>query len=91
MITPTAGRVAIKPLREEVKGFELTGAAKDEAPEKGEIVAVGPQEMTDAGTFRPVELAVGDKVAFGRYRTDKFEHEGEVYYVVKASDVLAKL
>ena len=53
---------------------------------RGEVVAVGPGRMEDGKTV-PMSVAVGDKVIF--QWGDKVGVDGEEYYLVRESEILA--
>lgn len=68
MIRPLRNLVLVKPLTEERRsGIVL---AKDETPERGTVVAVGP---------KAIEVSVGDRVRLKKYGLDEIELDGEKY------------
>lgn len=85
-IRPLADRVVIKRVEavETTKsGIVLPGASK-EKPQEAEVVAVGP------GTNDvKMELAVGDKVLFGKFSGTEVKLEGTEYIIIKQDDILA--
>jgi chaperonin GroES len=62
------------------------GAAEDKNGKRGEVVAVG-QGRTEEGKVVPVGVKIGDKVIF--QWGDKISVDGEDYYIVRESEVLA--
>ena len=63
-IRPLFDFVLIKPLEGESKtpgGILLPDSAK-EKPQMGEIMAIGPGQMSDAGKIIPMLVKVGQKV-----------------------------
>ncbi|NDW10534.1 co-chaperone GroES [Dysgonomonas sp. 520] len=85
-IKPLADRVLVKPAAAEEKtvgGIIIPDTAK-EKPLKGEIVAVGNGTKDEE-----MVLKVGDKVLYGKYAGTEIDLDGEVYLIMRQSDVLA--
>jgi len=59
---------------------------EDKGGKRGEIVAVGPGRLED-GKVVPLNVKVGDTVIF--QWGDKVSVDGEEYYVVRESEILA--
>lgn len=92
-LKPLDDRVVVKPLEaEEVTagGIVLPDSAK-EKPQRGEVVAVGPGKLTDAGERVAVCVAVGDEVLFSKYGGTEIEIDGEEVKILRESDILAKV
>ena len=64
------------------------GTNEDKAGKRGEVVAVGPGRHED-GKLVTLSVKVGDKVIF--QWGDKVSIDGEDYYVVRESEVLATI
>ena len=62
-----------------------------EKPQKGEVIAVGPGRKSEDGEYLPMEVKVGDKVLYGKYSGTELKLDGEVYLIIKESDILAVL
>jgi len=60
-----------------------------EKPTQGEVLAVGPGQVTDNGQVRPLDVKPGDRVLYNQYAGNKVKHEGEELLILKESDVLA--
>lgn len=92
-IQPLEDRVVILPDDETATmrgGLYIPDTAK-EKPTQGEVVAVGPGRI-EKGERVKMELAVGDKVIYGKYSGTPFNLEdGTEVMIIKASDVLAKI
>jgi chaperonin GroES len=92
-IHPLEDRVVILPDDETATmrgGLYIPDTAK-EKPTQGEVVAVGPGRI-EKGERIKMELAVGDKVIYGKYSGTPFNLEdGTEVMIIKASDVLAKI
>ena len=85
-IKPLADRVLIKPAPAEEKtvgGIIIPDTAK-EKPLQGEVLAVGKGTKDEE-----MVLTVGDKVLYGKYSGTEVELDGEIYLIMRQSDVLA--
>ncbi len=99
--TKSKTKVSIKPLEDRVVimpsedsetmrgGLYIPDTAK-EKPTQGQVIAVGPGRM-DKGVRVPMDLAVGDKVIYGKYSGTNFQLGDDEVIIIKASDILAKL
>ena len=92
-LQPLEDRVVIMPDDETASmrgGLYIPDTAK-EKPTQGEVVAAGPGRI-EKGQRVAMELAVGDRVIYGKYSGTPFQLEdGSEVVIIKASDVLAKL
>jgi chaperonin GroES len=88
-IKPLDDRVVVKFVEEEEKvrgGIVLPDTAKEEKPQKGEVIAIGKgcyEEDKDP------EIKVGDMVVFDKFAGTKVNLEDEEYVIVKLEDILA--
>ena len=92
-IAPLADRVVVEPMEETEQmrgGLYIPDTAK-EKPQQGTILAVGPGRRNDDGKIIPIELAVGDRVLYGKYSGSEVTIDGQDVLIVKETDVLAKL
>jgi chaperonin GroES len=90
-IKPLADRVVVKPASEDEKvqgGIIIPDTAK-EKPQKGEVMAVGPGKISDAGQKIAMTVKVGDKVLYGKYSGTEVTVDREEYLIVRESDILA--
>ncbi len=71
-------------------GLVIPDSAK-EAPQHGNVVAVGPGKMNDAGVVEPMELKKGDRVLYQKYTGQEVAVDSEDYIVIRFQDVMAKL
>ena len=90
-IKPLSDRVVIKPAPadEKVQGGIIIPDTAKEKPQKGEIVAIGPGKVTDAGQTIAPSVKVGDTVLYGKYSGTEVTIDGEEYLIVRESDILA--
>ncbi|MBR1644243.1 MAG: co-chaperone GroES [Bacteroidales bacterium] len=85
-IQPLADRVLIQPAEAEQKtasGIIIPDTAK-EKPQSGKVVAVGKGTKDHEMTVK-----VGDTVLYGKYSGTEINYEGNVYMIMKESDIYA--
>ena len=90
-IKPLEDRLVIKAVEAEqttATGLVIPDTAK-EKPQEGEVVAVGPGRIDDAGNRVPLDVAVGDKIIFSKYGGTEVKYAGEEFLILSARDVLA--
>ncbi|MFH0847566.1 MAG: co-chaperone GroES [Chloroflexota bacterium] len=91
-LQPLADGVLVKPLAgQEVtkSGIFLPDTAK-EKPQEGEVIAVGPGRLNEAGKRIPLDIAVGDIVVYSKYGGTEIKVEGEDMVILHESDLFAK-
>lgn len=96
----TKTKVALKPLDDRVvvqsveaeetteSGLVIPDTAK-EKPQQGQVLAVGPGRVTDAGERIPVDIKEGDTVVYSKYGGTEIKIDGEDYLILSGRDVLA--
>lgn len=90
-LKPAPGYIVIKPLEAEDKtssGIYLPDSA-NEKPQKGKVLAVGGDEITDSGTKRQSPAKVGDIVIYKKWGGNEVKIDGIEYLFAKFEDVLA--
>jgi chaperonin GroES len=90
-IKPLEDRLVIKVVEAEqttASGLVIPDTAK-EKPQEGEVLAVGPGRIDDAGNRVPLDVNVGDKVIFSKYGGTEVKYGGEDLLILSARDVLA--
>ena len=91
-ITPLGTKVLISPMKveEKTRGGLIVPptASEDQKPETGVVVKLG-DGLNAKGEKMHFSVKVGDKVFFKSYSPDEIEVEGEKYYLVDNSDILA--
>ena len=90
-IRPLHDRVIVKRLeadRASPGGIVIPDTAA-EKPIQGKIVAVGKGRVLENGQVRPCDVAVGDKILFGKYNGTEVKVEGEDLLVMREEDVMA--
>ena len=92
-IAPLADRVLIKVAEGEsgetksAGGIIIPVASEEKQADRGTVVAVGEGRTDSNGKLVPMKVKVGDKVVF--QWGDKMTVDGEEYYIVSESSVLA--
>lgn len=89
-IRPLHDRVVIKRLEAEEKtasGIVLPGSAA-EKPDMGEVLAVGAGKLLKNGERQKLDVAVGNKVIFGKYSGQTVKVDGEELLVMREEDIM---
>ena len=90
-LKPTAGYILIEPAEASKKtdsGIYLPDTS-DEKPQKGTILAVGPDEVLDSGKIRKSPVKNGDVVIYKKWGGSEVKIEGKEYLFAKFEDILA--
>lgn len=93
MLRPLGERVVVKvlPAKEETHSGIIISATK-EKPSTGLIVAVGKGLKDEEGEYMPLEVAIDDKVLFGKYSGTEFKDEdGNDWLIISQDDILGVL
>lgn len=94
---PLGDRVIVKPMSEHERGQKtksgiyIPETVEKERSEKGIVVAVGAGKMSDEGKLLPMHVKVGDQILFTKYGPDEVKLDGEDYFILSESNVLAVL
>ena len=84
-IRPLNDRILVKRLEGEERtagGIIIPDSAK-EKPAEGEVVAVGPGKLNDAGERVAMDVAVGDRVLFSKYGGSEVKLDGEDFLIMR--------
>ncbi|RWX43464.1 chaperonin GroES [Candidatus Electrothrix aarhusensis] len=89
-IRPLNDRILVKRLEEETQtaGGIIIPDSAQEKPAEGEIVAVGPGKMTDAGQRTAMDVKEGDRVLFSKYGGTDVKFDGQSYLIMREDDIL---
>ena len=90
-IRPLHDRVIVRRVEEEKTspgGIVLPGNAS-EKPDRGEVLAAGKGRITDSGEVRAMDVAIGDKILFGKYAGTALKVDGEELLVMREDDIVA--
>jgi len=91
--TPIEDRVLVRPAVAETvsaSGIVLPDSAQ-EAPMRGDVVAIGAGRLGKDGKRLELPVAVGDVVVYGKYSGNEIEFEGQDYKILRADEILAKI
>lgn len=80
----------LEDVEEQYGGIIIPDTAKDK-PQEGTVMAVGPGKYLDDGGRRPMAVAAGNKVLFGKYAGTEIKLNGEELLVMRESDILGIL
>jgi len=90
-IKPLGNRIVVKRTQKPTsKGGILLPESAQEKPREGEVVAVGPGKIDDAGKTVAMEVKVGDLVLFGGYAGTevKSDNPDEELLILSEDEVL---
>ncbi len=90
-LKPTAGYLVIEPVGAQSKtdsGIYLPESA-EEKPQKGMVISVGPDEVTEHGATRKSPAKVGDCVIYKKWGGNEVKIDGKEYLFAKFEDILA--
>ncbi|TSC62030.1 MAG: chaperonin GroES [Parcubacteria group bacterium Gr01-1014_106] len=93
-IRPLNDHVVIKPVKAEevtASGIVLPDTAREEKPEQGEVLSVGPGKLLENGQRAPMSVKPGDRVLFTKYAPDEVEIDGEDMLIVQEEKILGIL
>ncbi|MSQ41744.1 MAG: co-chaperone GroES [Dehalococcoidia bacterium] len=92
-VVPLTDHIVLKAVEQEeitASGLVIPDSAK-EKPQHGEVLAVGPGKMNEAGVVETVDLSPGDRVLYQKYTGQEVSVDKEDYLIVRFGEVLAKL
>ncbi len=90
-LKPAPGYVVILPMDAQEKtasGIYLPDSA-NEKPQKGKVLAVGDEEITDNGTKRMPPVKLNDVVIYKKWGGNEVKIDGTEYLFAKFDDILA--
>src|SRR4030081_2004199 len=90
---PLHDRIVVKRIDAEAKsagGIIIPDTVK-EKPSQGTVLAVGPGGRDEAGKLIPIDIAVGDRVLFGKWSGTEVTIDGQDLLIMKESDVMGVL
>ena len=90
---PLHDRVVVKRIERDDKssgGIIIPDTAK-EKPSEGEVLAVGPGEISEDGKSKPMNVKKGDKILFGKWSGTEVKLDGHDVLIMKESDIMGIL
>jgi len=90
-LRPLSDRVVIRRVDSEAvtKGGIVIPDAAAEKADQGTVLAVGPGKRNDNGQLSPIDVAINDRVLFGKFAGQTVKVDGEELLVLKEEDILA--
>ena len=90
---PLHDRVVVKRVdaEEKTKGGIIIPDTAKEKPQEGEVIAVGPGARDESGKIHALDVAVGDRILFGKWSGTEVKLDGEDLLIMKESDILGVL
>jgi chaperonin GroES len=90
-VKPLNDRVLVKRIEElqVTKGGIVIPDTAKEKPVEGQVIAVGPGKMSDAGNRMALQVKEGNRILFGKYAGTEIKIEGEEYLMMREEDILA--
>jgi chaperonin GroES len=91
IIRPLYDRVVVRRVEAETisRGGIIIPDKAAEKPNLGVVTAVGPGALLENGETRPIAVAVGDRVLFGKYAATEQTIGDEELLIVRETDILA--
>jgi len=90
-IIPIGDKVLVQPKLKKEKssaGIILPDSVEKEKPEQGKVVEVGSGRFEN-GKKIPMTVKKGDRVVFSKYGYDEIKIDGQEYYIIEESKILA--
>lgn len=91
-LVPTPGYLLIEPEEATQKtdsGIYLPDSASNEKPQKGKVLAVGDDEITDSGKTRKAPVKAGNVVIYKKWGGSEVKINNKEYLFAKFEDILA--
>jgi len=94
-LKPLGDRIVVKPSEKDgekklASGIIIPETVDKEKPMKGEVIAVGAGKYED-GKRVPMQVKIGDTVLFSKYGYDEVKIDGQEYFILSESSILAVL
>lgn len=90
-VRPLHDRILVKRNEQAARsagGLFLPDSAAKEKPVEGTVLAVGSGKVKDDGSVLPLQVAIGDRVVFGKYAGTEIKIDGEDRLILREDDVL---
>jgi chaperonin GroES len=92
-IRPLYDRIVVKRIEQQEQmqgGLYIPDSAK-EKPQEGEVVAVGKGKRLEDGKVIALDVAVGDRILFGKYSGSDIKLDNDEYLIMREDEVLGIL
>ncbi len=89
-VRPLNDRVLIKRLeaKESMRGGIIIPDTAKEKPMEGEVIAVGPGKLDEAGKLMPMSVKAGNKVLVGKYAGTEIKIDDVEHIIVREDEIL---
>jgi chaperonin GroES len=74
---------------EEIRGGIIIPDTAKEKPQEAEVMAVGPGELQEDGSRKPMDVNVGDRILVGKYSGSDIKIDGDNYVIMRENEILA--
>jgi chaperonin GroES len=71
------------------EGIIIPDSAK-EKPQEGDVIAIGSGKV-EKGRRVPLDVAVGDRILFGKYTGSDITIDGQEYLILREEEILGRL
>lgn len=91
-VKPTAGYVLIETVEQPTQttsGIYLPDTAKGEKPQRGKVLAIGPDEILSDGHKKASPAALNNEVIYKKWGGNEVKIDNKEYLFVKFEDILA--
>ena len=90
-LKPAAGYLIVEPQGVEEKTFSgiYLPETASEKPQKGKVIAVGADEVTDSGAKKKSPVKVGDEIIYKKWGGNEVKLDNVEYLFAKFDDILA--
>lgn len=91
-VKPTPGYILIEPQeadKQTASGIYLPDSASGDKPQRGKVLATGPEELTEKGEKKPSPVQKGDSVIYKKWGGNEVKIDNKEYLFVKFEDILA--
>ena len=92
-IQPLHDRIVVKRIETGAStagGLLIPDSAKEQ-PQEGQVVAVSRGKRLEEGNLAPLDVAVGDRILYGKYSGSEIRLAGAEYLIVREDEVLGVL
>jgi chaperonin GroES len=91
-VAPLHDRVLVRRMenKETAKGGIIIPDSAKEKPQEGEVIAIGPGKV-EKGHRVPPDVAVGDRILFGKYTGSDITIDGQEYLILREEEILGRL
>ena len=92
-IRPLYDRIVVKRIEatETMQGGLYIPDSAKEKPQEGEVFAVGKGKRLEDGKVIALDVAVGDRILFGKYSGNDIKIDGTEYLIMREDEVLGVL